>query len=67
VAEKFVHQPLVGCSGVFEAKVHDLIVVICLFYYESGFIHIGLVSWESDYTQTKHQKTENIVPCRYVN
>jgi len=35
MAENFVHQPLVGCSGVFETKRHNFVKIIGVVYDES--------------------------------
>jgi len=67
MTENFVHQPLVGCSGVFEAKRHNSVKIIGVVCDERGLVHVGCGHGDFILTGICVKKTEDFVFHRAVN
>jgi len=67
MTENFVHQSLVGCSGVFEAKRHNSVKIISVVCDEGGLVHVGCGHGDLIVTGICIQETEYVISCRAVN
>jgi len=67
MTKDFVHQSLVGCSGVFEAKCHNSVKVIGVVCDEGGFVHVGCGHGVLIVTRVCIKKVEDLVPSRAVD
>jgi len=67
MTENFVHEPLVGCSGVFEAKRHDSVKIIGVDCNESGLVHVRCDHGDLIVTGICVEKTEKFVSRHAVN
>jgi len=67
MTEYFVHQPLVGCSGIFEAKRHDSVKIIGVVCDERGLVHVGCDHGDLIVTGICVKKTEDFVFRCVVN
>ena len=64
MAENFVHQSLVGCSGVFETKRHNSVKIICIVCDEGGFVNVGCGHGDLIVTGICIQETKDFIPRR---
>ena len=67
MAENFVHEPLVGCSGVFETKRHNSVIIIGVVYDEGSLVHVGCGHGDLIVTRICIQETEYLISRRAVN
>jgi len=67
MAENFVHQPLVGCSSVFETKRHNSVKIICVVSDEGGLVHVGCGHGDLIVIRICIQETEYFIPRRAIN
>jgi len=67
MTKNFVHQSLVGRSGVFEAKRHNFVKIIGVVCDESDFVHVGCGHEDLIVTEICVKKTEDFVSRRAVN
>ena len=62
MAENFVHQPLVGCSSVFETKRHNSVKIISVVCDQGGFVHVGCGHGDLIVTEICIQETKDFIP-----
>jgi len=67
MTENFVHQPLVGCSGIYEAKRHNPVKIIGVVCDEGGLVHVGCGHGDLIVTGICVKKTEDFVSRHAVN
>jgi len=65
--ENFVHQLLVGCSGIFEDKRHNFVKIIGVVCDEGGLVHVGCSRGDLIVTEICIQETEYVISRRVVN
>jgi len=63
MTKDFVHQLLVGCSGVFEAEWHNSVKVIGAVCDESGFVQVGCNHGDLIVTRVCVKKAEDLFPA----
>ena len=67
MAGNFVHQPLVGCSDVFETKRHNSVKIIGVVCDEGDLVHVGCDHGNLIVTKICIQETEYFISRRAVN
>jgi len=67
MTENFIHQPLVGCSGVFEAKRNNSVKIIGVVCDEEGLVHVGCGHEDLILTGICIQEIEYFISRRAVN
>jgi len=65
--ENLVHQPLVGCSSVFEIKRHYPVEVVGIVRDKGGFVHVKCGHVDLVVPGICIQKAKYFVPCCAVN
>jgi len=61
MTKDFVHQSLVGCPSILEAKMHKFVKIISVVSDESGFVHVGCGHGDLIVTGVCVKKAEDLV------
>jgi len=67
MTENYIHQPLVGCSGVFEVKRHNFVKIIGIVCDEGDLVHVGCDHGDLIVTGICIQEIEYFISRRAVN
>jgi len=67
MTENYIHQPLVGCSGVLEVKRHNSLKIIGVVCDEGGLVHVGCDHGDLIVTGICIQEIEYFISHRTVN